>query len=509
MLPIDLLYSGARQWPNAIAAEDGETALTYRKLAESVDALASALQQLAPGTGGCIAACAPNTLEHLVSILAILAAGHVWVPLNPRNGKPETDAIIDATRPELVIADALCLDRFAGTDVRLVVSRPEGVRSEPTVADLIAEFRQQSPHPGQPSPEAIQAIKFTSGSTGKPKGVLQSRRSWNACAAGILDAFRFAEDERLLAAAPITHGTSCFILPILNRGGRLILLERSKPPDILGAFARHDVTATYLTPTMIYMLMADDGARAVAFPRLRHLIYSGAPMRPQQIRAAQSVFGACLETCYGQAEAPQIIAYMRASDLADEANLVAVGHPGLGTRIGIMGERGALLDRGDVGEIVVRGDLVMSGYLDHPDATAATIIDGWLHTGDLGLVDARGLLHIKGRLREVIISGGFNIYPADVESALGKHPAVHECTVFGVDDPKWGEAVHAAVELNPGHEVGETELIGHVKTLLDSVKAPKRIHIVPQLPRSAVGKILRREAKTMALRHHADAMRPD
>jgi acyl-CoA synthetase (AMP-forming)/AMP-acid ligase II len=415
--------------------------------------------------------------------------------------------MIAATRPVLVIADAVCLDRFTSTDVRVVVSRPEGGESEQSIAGLIARFRQRRPRRAEPAPEATQAIKFTSGSTGKPKGVLQSYRSWNACAAGILDAFRFAEDERFLAAAPITHGTSCFILPILSRGGRLVLLERPKPPDILAAFGRHGVTATYLTPTMIYMLMADDAARAVTFPALRHLIYSGAPMRPQQIRAAQSLFGACLEACYGQAEAPQIIAYMRAPDFADAANLGAAGHAGLGVEIGIMDESGALLGRGDVGEIVVRGDLVMSGYLDNPEATAATIIDGWLHTGDLGFVDAHGLLFIKGRLREMIISGGFNIYPGDVEGALGKHPAVHECAVFGVDDPKWGEAVHAAVELNPGRSASEKELIGHVKTLLDSVKAPKRIHIVAQLPRSAVGKVLRREAKAMVLQDLADIPR--
>jgi acyl-CoA synthetase (AMP-forming)/AMP-acid ligase II len=507
MLPIDYLYSGARRWPDAIAAEDGETALTYRSLVESVEALACALQQLAPEPGRCVGICAPNTLEHLVSILAILAAGHVWIPLNPRNGKAETDAIIAATRPVLLIADATCLDRFTPTDARLVVSRPQATGPEPSVADLISKFLQKKLRPAKPALTATQAIKFTSGSTGKPKGVLQSYRSWNACAAGILDAFCFTEDERFLVAAPITHGTSCFVLPILSRGGRLILLERPKPPDILGAFARYGVTATFLTPTMIYMLMAEEAARSGTFPALRHLIYSGAPMRVQQIRAAQSVFGACLETCYGQAEAPQIISYMRASDFADDANLAAVGHSGLGTQIGIMDKDGGLLGRDEVGEIVVRGDLVMSGYLDNPKATAATIIDGWLHTGDLGLVDAQGLLFIKGRLREMIISGGFNIYPSDVEGALGTHPAVHECAVFGVDDPKWGEAVHAAVELNPGHSVGEKDLIGHVKALLDSVKAPKRVHIVTQLPRSPVGKVLRREAKAMVLRDLADAPR--
>jgi fatty-acyl-CoA synthase len=507
LLPIDLLYRGARQRPDAIAAEDGETALTYRKLDESVAALGSALQRLAPGAGRRIAVCAPNTLEHLVSILAILAAGHVWVPLNPRNGKAETDAIIAATRPVLVIADALCLHRFTPTGVRVIVSRTEGAEPGESVAGLIAESWGKRPRPAEPSLAATQAIKFTSGSTGKPKGVLQSYRSWNACAAGILDAFHFVADECFLAAAPVTHGTSCFILPILSRGGRIVLLERPKPHDILTAFVRRDVTATYLTPTMIYTLMADNAASAVAFPKLRHLIYSGAPMRAQQIRAAQIVFGECLETCYGQAEAPQIISYMRAPDLADTANLAAAGHPGLGTQIGIMDDGGALLGRREVGEIVVRGDLVMSGYLDDPEATAATIIDGWLHTGDLGLVDEHGLLFIKGRLSEMIISGGFNIYPGDVESALGKHPAVHECAVFGVDDRKWGEAVHAAVELNPGHSVGEQELIGHVKMLLDSVKAPKRVHIVAQLPRSAAGKVLRREAKIMVSRDLDDIPR--
>lgn len=510
MYPIDLFYRGARRWPDAIAVEDEDTAITYRDLVIRVEALASALQQLAPEPGRRIGICAPNTLEHLVSILAVLAAGHVWIPLNPRNGRAETDAIIAMTRPALIIADAVCLDRFTSTDARVVLSRsPALTKDEPTIAGLIERFQGRPLHPSVPPLSATQAIKFTSGSTGRPKGVLQSYRSWNACAVGILHAFTFAADERFLVAAPITHGSSCFILPVLSRGGRLILLERPKPPDILEAFVRHGVTATYLTPTMIYMLLAEDAARPGAFPALRHLIYSGAPMRPQQIRAAQHVFGPCLETCYGQAEAPQIISYMRAADFAEDANLEAVGYAGLLTRIGIMDKDGRLLAPGEVGEITVRGDLVMTGYLDNPEATAATLIDGWLHTGDLGLIDDRGILFIKGRLREMIISGGFNIYPSDVESALGKHPAVHECAVFGVDDPKWGEAVHAAVELNPGHDISEADLIQHVKTVLDSVKAPKRIHVVPQLPRSAVGKVLRREARAIVLRDLAAAAGQD
>ena len=162
MLPIDLLYRGARQWPDATAAEDGETSLTYRQLDESVAALASALQRLAPEAGRRIAVCAPNTLEHLMSILAILAAGHVWVPLNPRNGKAETDAIIAATRPVLVIADALCLDRFTPSDVRVVVSRSEGAEPVESVAGLIAECRGKRPRPAEPSPTATQSTRCAS-----------------------------------------------------------------------------------------------------------------------------------------------------------------------------------------------------------------------------------------------------------------------------------------------------------------------------------------------------------
>jgi acyl-CoA synthetase (AMP-forming)/AMP-acid ligase II len=152
-----------------------------------------------------------------------------------------------------------------------------------------------------------------------------------------------------------------------------------------------------------------------------------------------------------------------------------------------------------MGEVVVGGDLVMNGYLDQPALTAETLVDGWLHTGDLGVLDQRGYLYLKGRLREVIITGGFNVFPADVEAALCRHPAVSECSVFGVEDPKWGEAVHAAVRLRESASATESEIIGFVKRQLDSVKAPKRIHFVLELPHNAVGKVSRREVRDLIL----------
>ena len=186
---------------------------------------------------------------------------------------------------------------------------------------------------------------------------------------------------------------------------------------------------------------------------------------------------------------------MRAHEWQDPKNYSSTGHATCMTKIGIMDKSGNLLQPEQVGEIVLAGDLVMKGYYQMPDQTAKTIIDGWLHTGDIGLIDSRGFVFIKDRIRDVVVTGGFNVYPNDVEVVLGQHPDVTECVVFGVPDDKWGESVHAAVELSEAANCDEASLIDFVKSRLDPIKTPKRIHITGQLPRSPVGKVLRREAK--------------
>jgi acyl-CoA synthetase (AMP-forming)/AMP-acid ligase II len=190
---------------------------------------------------------------------------------------------------------------------------------------------------------------------------------------------------------------------------------------------------------------------------------------------------------------------MRAHELELEENLASVGRPSDVARVEIMDANGAILPRGATGEIVVDGPLVMTGYLGRPDLTAQTIVDGWLHTGDLGAIDERGFLFIRGRLREVINTGGFKVYPGDVEVALVRHPAVAECCVFGVEDEKWGEAVHAAVRLMPGAHAGAEELIDFTKRELDSIKAPKRIYFFDELPRNPAGKVSRSAVKALSL----------
>jgi acyl-CoA synthetase (AMP-forming)/AMP-acid ligase II len=209
------------------------------------------------------------------------------------------------------------------------------------------------------------------------------------------------------------------------------------------------------------------------------------------------MFGPVIETAYGQVEAPQIITAMRAADLEHDENLGSIGRPSPVAEVGIMAPTGELLPNGETGEIVVRGPLVMNGYLDRPDMTTEAIIDGWLHTGDLGIVDDRGYVYIRGRLRELINTGGFKVFPGDVEAALARHPAVAECSVFGVPDEKWGEAVHAAIRLLDGVTASAAELIAFVKAELGSVKAPKAIHFVAELPRNAAGKVSRAAVRSM------------
>jgi len=279
------------------------------------------------------------------------------------------------------------------------------------------------------------------------------------------------------------------------------LLADTKPSAIVAAIAEHDVTTMYAPPTLLYSLIESAEVRELDTRSLRHVIYSAAPMPPQRIRDCQRVLGPVIETAYGQVEAPQIIAAMRADELMIDENLGSVGRPSSVVTVGIMSSDGTLFDDGETGEIVVSGPLLMTGYLDKPEDTSRAIVDGWLHTGDLGMIDDRGYLFIRGRLREVINTGGFKVFPGDVEAALAKHPVVEECSVFGVADAKWGEAIHAAVRLSRGAVVNAAELMAFVKAELGSVKAPKVIHFVSELPRNAAGKVSRAAVRQMVHAH--------
>lgn len=457
--------------------------LTFGRLAQRVRDQAAALTTLDPVPGSRVCVGAANTVEHLVSILAVLAAGKVWVPLNPRSGDPELRRLIEFVKPSVVLVDESLGGRVPQDGrTRLIADLPVGAGGPIAMGPVPA---------GSIGLDQTQAIKFTGGTTGTPKGVEQPLRAWTTNIVTQIHALGLTPADRYLVAAPLTHGTSTYVLPVFGSGGALVFPDEPGPAGLLGAAERHGATLVFAPPTLILALAEEQRRAPRNLGALRHLVYGGSPMRPEQIRAAQDCFGPVLCTSYGQTEAPQIATFLPPAEMSGSA-LASIGRPTIMTQVAILSADGVFLPSGQEGEIVIRGDLVMTGYLDMPDETARTFAGGWLRTGDAGAFDDRGLLFLKDRIRDVIITGGFNVYPGDVETALAAHPSVAECSVFGVPDAKWGEAVHAAVQVRQGHPFAPAELMALIKRELGPVKTPKEVHLFEKLPRTPVGKVPKR-----------------
>ncbi len=487
MQPIEFFFRAAARMPGEVAVITPDRRVTFAELANEVMSVAAFLKAEDPRPEMRVCVGCKNSVEHLVAILAVIAAGKTWVALNPRNGDPELQRIVEFIQPGAMLLDEAMSARIDGHGVTAYML--DGPKND-TV------FHRAAKHDGRFTRtylplDATTAIKFTGGTSGIPKGVMQTCRGWNANIVSQRHAYGFTPKDRYLVNAPLTHGASTYILPILGAGGAFVFPEDTKPAALLHAIAEHEVTTFFSPPTMVTMLVDAARTQNARTPSLRNVIYGGAPMRPARIREAQDAFGPVLAGTYGQTEAPQIITHVSSAEMIQEENLASAGRPSLFTDVGIMDSEGNLLPPGEQGEIVVRGDLVMRGYFNMPDDTAATIRDQWLHTGDLGVFDDRGHLFLRDRLREVIITGGFNVYPSDVETVLSQHPAIAESAVIGISDDHWGEAVHAAVEVRPGMKIDTADVIAFVKGELGSVKAPKFVHVFENMPKSAVGKILK------------------
>ena len=501
MHPIDFFWRAALRWPNRLAIDAPSVQLTYQQLSIQVCALAKALQTIDPSLQSRVGICASNSASHVVALLATLACGKIWVPLNPKSTAPEIKRITDVTEPSIVFADRESkhlvehLLESRNTELIFIGSEPH---SEGIDGLIALNTPASQPEFDLPS-SATQAIKFTGGTTGLPKGVQQPYRAWLANITNQIHAWSFDENDRYVMAAPITHGTSTYLLPILAQGGCHVLMDGAGADAVRSTFRDRAGTVCFMPPTLVYMLMALPDSGRQDYPKLRRLIYGGAPMPADKIKEVRSFFGPVLGTTYGQTEAPQILTVLQPEDFEEERNLASVGRVTWFNDVAIMNPQGKILPPGEVGEVVAKGDLLMSGYWRLPEKTAETLVDGWLHTGDRGTFDDRGYLYLKDRLKDMVITGGFNVYPVDVENILGQHPAVHECAVFGVPDEKWGETVQAAVQLRAEQQASEADLIAFVRERLGPVQTPKRIFFHTALPRSTVGKVLKSTVREMAI----------
>jgi fatty-acyl-CoA synthase len=339
-------------------------------------------------------------------------------------------------------------------------------------------------------------ISYTGGTTGRPKGALRHNAAAVAIAHGVVTDFEIPFGARYLTAAPITHVAGTKVLPVLLRGGTVFLHNGFDPARLLAAVERERITMVLAVPTMIYALLDHPDFDGTDLSSLELLLYGAAPMSPARLDEGLERLGPVFSQLYGQTECYPITALHRQEHL-DPGLRGSCGAPGANVQVTLLDPDGNPVPTGEPGEICARGPAAMAEYWRRPELTAQATAHGWLHTGDVARADDRGYLTIVDRIKDMIISGGFNVFPREVEDALTSHSAVAAAAVFGIADEKWGEAVTAAVVLRPGATATAGELIQHVRERKGTVQAPKAVRFYESFPATAVGKIdkraLRRE----------------
>jgi len=434
--------------------------------------------------------------ELLTAYFGALWAGLAVVPLNAKLGFEDHEHVVRDSGARALCHDAAHAARAdelrAATGAEHWISADAGAVLDG--GHELARLLDGRPDgPGQPPVAAddLFGIYYTGGTTGRPKGVVHTHRSFVAALISEMLELGLGERDVFAHVAPLTHASGAFVLPVWLRGGTNVILGGFDPERFLDAVARERVTATLLVPTMVYVLLDSPAAAAADARSLQTIVYGASPMGRERLLEGLDRFGAVFAQLYGQTEAPNQLTVLRKSDHAraladgDLDVLSSCGRPVAIAEVRIADDDLADVPPGEPGEIVARGPHVMREYWNRPEETAASLRDGWLCTGDVARTDERGFVYIVDRKKDMIISGGFNVYPKEVEQALFAHPAVKDACVIGVPDEKWGEAVKAVV-VAPG--AGEAELIAWVRERKGPVLTPKSVDFVDALPLTAVGK---------------------
>ncbi|WP_433012170.1 AMP-binding protein [Kribbella sp. CA-294648] len=480
------------------------TSLSYGEVQQLSWQVGRALHRSAVLPGDKVAILSANNPIAFACVFGIARAGAIWCPINPRNEAAENRELLDAfdctalifQRAFLPLVEKILHDLpKLSTLVCLDESLP-GAKSLTEWLDGVPA----EPWSLEPLDDTAMLVG-TGGTTGRPKGVVLTERNLETMSAITLMSYPFAGRPVYLALAPLTHAAGVLCFPVLTLGGEIVIMPAPDLDEFLRLVERHRVTHTFLPPTLIYMLLAHPELASTELGSLQCFWYGAAPMSAARLEEALTRIGPVMAQLFGQSEAPMMISTMAPADHFHADGTPAVerfasaGRPSPLTQVAIMADDGRLLGTGERGEIVVRGSLVMAGYYRDAEATAAASQYGWHHTGDIGFLDDDNYLYIVDRAKDMIITGGFNVYSAEVEQALMTYPAIRDCAVIGLPDEKWGERVTAVLQLHPGLAVTESEVRNYVKSKLGSVKAPKQVIVWPDLPRSKVGKVLKNEIK--------------
>lgn len=547
MLLVDYLDKGADLGPDHPCLRCGDEVYSYRQVQVRANAVARALTASGVGPGDKVSILSANDPTAFTCVFGISRAGAVWCPINPRNEAGENRQLLELNETTVLIfqrafaplvaailADLpllgllVCLDadpaelaetqtgahgaEISGTAVLGFESWLEAAATGPG-AGTTSSSTPNRPAAAPRSNEDLAVLVGTGGTTGLPKCVQLTNGNLETMTAITLIAYPFCGRPTYLALAPLTHAAGVLCFPVLSLGGEIVIMRTPDIGEFLQLIHQHRVTHTMLTPTLVYMTLDHPDLPGTDLSSLQCFWYGSAPMSATKLSEALDRIGPTMAQYFGQTEAPMVLTTMSPQEhfLDGEtggqvatARLASAGRAAPLVRLAIMGEDGALLTAGARGEIVARSSLVMPGYYKNAQATAEVSAHGWHHTGDIGYLDDDGFLYIVDRAKDMIITGGFNVYSTEVEQQVMAHPMVQDCAVFGVPDEKWGERVTAVVQCRAGHDVDVEELRTFVRQRLGGVKAPKDYVLRTDLPRSKVGKVLKRELRAEILEARAN-----
>lgn len=500
--PFDFHASGR---PEFVLQRSEGRDLTYIDGRERSLRMASALLELGLSPGERFVTIMNNSIDAILLIYAAGRLGAVCVPLNCRLAPREWMGMIEDAEARIVIADPAYGEALeeAGGMPAIAISSLAQRPGWHGLDDLVGKASGVVPPLTVSEMDPVLQL-YTSGTTGRPKGAMISHRNLLSDISQMSFALgNSCPGQKSLHVLPFFHVAGVGIaLRAVSGGETLIISNSTEPAVLLEILVEEEIAYTFLVPTLIQRLISEEGINQLHFPHLRQIIYGASPISEHVLVKAMALFGCSFIQGFGMTELSCAGTFLTEADhvrgLATCPNLLAsAGRPIPGTEIRIVDAEGKDCAIGEVGQVLFRGPQVFLGYWKLPEATAEALQGGWLHSGDAGTVDEDGYLYIRDRIKDMILSGGENVYPAEIEAVLHRHPEVAEASVIGVPDEKWGETVMAVIVLEPGAKAAEDELDRHCRANLGGYKLPRRYAFVPSLPRNASGKILKRELRSV------------
>jgi len=489
----------------ALVADDDS--YTYHQLQTSSDRIAGAIINLDGENRSPLAVYSPNHIDIFPCQLGGMRADRIIVPANTLDEVESTAHFLNLTATRWLFYHS-CMGQNVTRLKELVASLKYFVcldrelNGDPSLKKFMDDTKQGNLPDLTQDPHHTFYYYATGGTTGLSKAVIWEMLVWDTFVPLFNCVTATPQRPIHLCVAPISHTAGPLAAALMAVGGKTVVLPGFDALEVMKNIEKHQVTHLFLPPTALYAMLAHPEVGCFDYSSLRYFIVAAAPVAAEKIREAIKIFGPCLCQSYGQSEAPGFLTWMppekfaeAATDETKEHRLQSCGQPTIGTRVAIMDDNGKLLPTGQAGEIVARSNLVTTGYLNNPEATTEIKQFGWHHTGDIGTIDDDGFVYIIDRKKEMIITGGFNVYPAEVEARILTHPTILEAAVIGIPDDKWGEMVMGVVVRKHSHKINEEELITFCKQGLGSVKAPKTIEFRDHLPRTAAGKVSRREIR--------------